>query len=256
MTAMTSRSATTLDPQRYFELIDADTDRLLEMGERGLRQQVPSCAGWDVAEVVWHVAGVYEHKTRVLADNAWPEQWPPADFEGKEEIGFLQDARAHLFEEFARHDVDEQTQTFGADSTVAFWVRRMAHEIAVHRYDGELAHGDPTDIPVDEAIDGIDEVLTVMLGGPWWEEQYRTSHPVDALVAVESDALRWVCDIREKQVTVSSEGDAGEVAATVSGSPMHVFLWLWGRLDDDAVELSGDSAVLREFRARLVECSG
>jgi hypothetical protein len=128
---------TTLPAQRYFELIDSDTERLLEMGERGLTEPVPSCPGWDVAEVVWHTAGVYEHKVRVMADNAWPDPWPPPDFDGRPELDFLRGAKDDLFAEFARHDIEEPTTTFGADSTIGFWARRMALEAAVHRYDAE-----------------------------------------------------------------------------------------------------------------------
>ena len=62
----------------------------------------------------------------------------------------------------------------------------MALEAAVHRYDAELAHRDPTPVADDLAVDGIDEVLRVMLAGPWWAERVETEHPVDAVVAVES----------------------------------------------------------------------
>lgn len=246
---------TQLTPERYFELIDADTDRLVTMGERGLKSPVPACEGWDVAEVLWHVAGVYEHKVRVMADGAFPDPWPPADFEDKDEIGFLRDAKAHLFEEFARHELADKTATFGADTTIRFWVRRMACEIAVHRYDGEAAHGDPTPIPDDIALDGIDEMLHVMLAARWWAERVQTAHPVGALVAMEAGGHRWVCDVQEKAVRVS-DGASTPAAVTISGAPEQVFLWVWGRVGDDAVTFSGDEAAGHEFRARLVECTG
>nr|MBA2444298.1 maleylpyruvate isomerase family mycothiol-dependent enzyme [Nocardioidaceae bacterium] len=223
-----------LTPERYLELIDADTERLIAMGERGLTEKVPCCPGWDVAEVVWHTAGVYEHKVRVMADNAWPDPWPPADFDQREELAFLREAKNDLFEELSRHDVAEETTTFGTDRTIGFWIRRMAHEVAVHRYDAELAHGDTTPIDPELCIDGIDEVLRVMLAGPWWVDRVQTQHPVDALVAVESDGHTWVCDVREKEVLVSAV-DGAERTAAVSGAPEQVFLWLWGRAGDEAV---------------------
>lgn len=246
---------TQLSPQRYFELIDSDTDRLVAMGQRGLKAAVPGCPGWDVGEVVWHVATVYEHKIRVMADNAFPEAWPPTwDFRDDEEIAFLQSAKARLFEEFARHEIGEQTQTFGADTTIAFWARRMACEIAIHRYDGEQAHDDTTPIPADIAIDGIDEMLHVMLAGPWWKERVQTDHPVDALVAIEAGGHRWVCDVQRASVTVTPDAPAPAVAMIV-GDPEAVFLWMWGRVGDDAVAFSGDQTIALEFRDRLAECA-
>jgi uncharacterized protein (TIGR03083 family) len=247
---------TRLSPERYFELLDADTERLIALGERGLKEQVPSCPGWDVAEVVWHVAVVYEHKARVMADNAWPEPWPPADFDERDELAFLREAKENLFAEFSRHDIAEQTTTFSTDdSSIGFWARRMALEAAVHRYDAELAHGDPTPIADDLALDGIDEVLRVMLGGPWWDGRVDTQHPVDAVLGVESDGLHWSCDVRRTTVDISV-GRTVPPSAVVSGEPMRVFLWLWGRLDDDAVDVTGGPDVVAEFRRRIAECLG
>jgi uncharacterized protein (TIGR03083 family) len=249
-------TSTLLTPERYFELIDSDTERLLALGERGLEEQVPSCPGWDVAEVVWHVAVVYEHKARVMADNAWPDPWPPADFDGRAEIAFLREARDDLFAEFSRHDIAEQTTTFSTDdSTIGFWARRMALEAAVHRYDAELAHGDPTPIADDLSLDGIDEVLRVMLGGTWWDGRVDTEHPVDAVISVDSGGAHWSCDVRRASVDISTDRGA-PASAGVAGEPMQVFLWLWGRRGDESVELTGDAHAVAEFRLRIAECLG
>ena len=130
----------------------------------------------------------------------------------------------------------------------------MALEAAVHRYDVELAHGQPTPIPDDLATDGIDEVLQVMLAGPWWDGRVDTAHPVEAPVAVEAAARRWLCDVRQRSVSVVRDEQA-PAAATVHGAPMQVFLWLWGRSDDTTIGVRGDAGVAREFRARITECT-
>jgi uncharacterized protein (TIGR03083 family) len=245
---------TSLSPERYFELIDRDTERLALMGERGLEAAVPACPGWIVADVVSHTAMVYEHKVRVLGEGAFPKDWPPPDFESREPIGALRDAKQHLFAEFDRHELTDATTTFGSDTTVRFWLRRMALEVAVHRYDGEQAHDDPTPVPDDLALDGIDEMLRVMLGGPWWNsDEWQTEFPIEGVVAIESGGLRWLCDLRQHSVTIS-QGD-GPASATVAGEPARVFLWLWGRLDDEAVEFTGDRDVAAAFRARIAEVS-
>lgn len=244
---------TALKPSRYLELIDSDTQRLLHVAERGLATPVPSCPGWTVADLVTHIGDVYQHKVRVMTDRAWPKPWPPA-FDTTDPLTFLRDSVADLFEEFSRRDPAEPTLTFSPnDSTVLFWIRRMAHEVSVHRYDGELAHGDPTPIPDDEAIDGIDELLYLMLEVDESEE-VSTDHPVDALVVVESAGHRWLCDVRARSVAVS-DSDTAAAAVTISGSALPVFLWLWGRADDDLVTLAGDAGALGEFRSRLVECT-
>jgi uncharacterized protein (TIGR03083 family) len=243
---------TALEPERYFALIDADTERMLEIAGRGLDADVPSCPGWTVANVVSHQAMVYAHKVRVMADNAWPDPWPPAELRGRPPLEFLRDAKDELFHEFARHDVGEQTTTFGDDTSVMFWVRRMALEVAVHRIDAELAHDAITPIPDDLATDGVDEILTVMLHGDWAEWGAKTEHPVDATVAVEAGGLRWRCAASEAVVDVV-RGSSEPVQATVAGAPSDVFLWLWGRRGDEAVDLAGDARAARELRLRLAE---
>lgn len=250
------RTPSRLEPQFYFESIDGDTERLLEVAARGLDAPVPCCPGWTVADVARHVGEVYEHKARVMADNAWPDPWPPADLAELQPLDLLTDAKAHLFAEFANHLITDETTTFSVDDqTIAFWARRMALEIAVHRFDAERAHDDVTTIPDELAVDGIDEVLKVMLAGPWWTSLVTTRYPVSEYVTVTSGGHRWVCDVQANEVTVTDGGPA-EVAATVTGDPMAVFLWLWGRVGDDQVTVTGDHQVAAEFRARLAECTG
>jgi uncharacterized protein (TIGR03083 family) len=244
---------TALAPERYFELIDADTERMLEAGALGLDAAVPSCPGWTVSDVVAHQAMVYAHKVRVMADNGWPDPWPPEELEGRAPLDFLREAKDDLFQEFSRHDTAEQTTTFGDDTSVMFWVRRMALEVAVHRTDVELAHDALTPIPDDLAADGVDEILEVMLHGNWAEWGATTQHPVDASVAVETGGLRWLSQVTEPLVDVVV-GGAGDADGTVSGAPADVFLWLWGRRGDDAVQLSGDRGAVSEFRLRVAEC--
>jgi uncharacterized protein (TIGR03083 family) len=246
--------STALAPERYFALIDADTERMLEVAARGLSQPVPSCPGWTVADVVTHTSYVYVHKVRVMADGGWPDAWPPATYDDLEPIEFLRQAKDELFEEFARHDPSEQTATFGADSTIMFWARRMALEIAVHRYDVELAHDEVTEVADDVALDGIDELLKVFLAGDYLDPDDPTEHPVNAAIAISAGGHQWVADVRDKHIAVTD--GPGDVAATVSGSPSDVFLWMWGRRHDAAVDLGGDGEVIGEFRARLVECQG
>lgn len=251
---------TRLAPARYFQLIDSDTERLLEMASRGLGADVPSCPGWTVADLVSHVAHVYEHKVRTMADAAMPKPWPPADFEGREPIAFLRAAKDDLFVEYSRHDLDEPTATFSAeDTTIAFWVRRMALEIAIHRTDGEQAYGSVTPVPADEAVDGVDEVLTVMLAGPWWADGW-SEHPVNARVDLVVDDRCWRCELDSTSATVTRitepEATRSAAAASIRADPEAMFLWLWGRAPDSAVAVAGDAGVAAQFRLRIKECTG
>ena len=76
--------------------------------------------------------------------------------------------------------------------------------------------------------------------GDYLDPDDPTEHPVDAAVAIEAGGRRWVADVRGKQINVSD--GIGDSVATVSGAPADVFLWLWGRRGDDAVDFDGDSS--------------
>jgi len=250
---------TALAPERYFALIDDDTERMLAVADGSTTATVPSCPEWTVADLVEHTGYVYLHKVRVMADGAFPADWPPTTYADLPPLELLRTAKDELFEEFSRHDVTEQTATFGADTTIGFWARRMALEIAVHRYDAELAAGDVTEVPDDLAIDGIDEILTVMLASGYGDPEFARAHPVDGTVAIESGGLRWLATLdgtTTVTVVVGPVSSPSTAVATASGDPDAVFLWLWGRLPDDAVTLTGDAEALVGFRARLRETLG
>jgi hypothetical protein len=124
----------------------------------------------------------------------------------------------------------------------------MAQETAVHRVDVELAVGKPTPVDAELAVDGVDEILLLMLAGDWSED------PEDAAtgqhVAISTGGRTWLVTLEEKSIGVTEDGDAGD--ATVGGDPADVLLWLWGRLADEDVTRSGDEDALRLLRSRLV----
>jgi uncharacterized protein (TIGR03083 family) len=248
-------SDTALTPERYLDLLRSDSDRLVAMGERGLDAAVPSCPGWTVADLLRHTAEVYEHKIKVMQLCDWPDPWPPDDFETREPVGFLKSATDRLFEEFAQHSPNDKTITFfpGAD-TVIFWIRRMAQEAVVHRYDGELAHDETTPAANDLAVDGVDEVLRVFLGDPDWADYDVIKRAVEAVILLRTDGHEWCADVRDKVATIASTGDGmANPAATIQADPGNLLMWLWGRAPLDVLTIDGDRDVVTEFRARLVE---
>ncbi len=237
----------------YLEQVRAESARLGEVGRMGLDAAVPCCPGWTVESVVRHVATVYLHKVEVLRLGALPDPWPP-DFGERDALVLYDEARAAIVDALESAGTELETWTFNPDDkTSGFWYRRMALESVVHRIDVEQAHDVVTPIDPSLALDGIDEVLYPNLAGPWWEEG-DTAHPVDAAVRITADGRSWTVRADATSVVVS-QGMEGEVAAEIFGSAEAVFLWLWGRLDASAIRSAGSEDVVREFRARVAECT-
>jgi uncharacterized protein (TIGR03083 family) len=238
---------------RFLEHVKAESARLGEVARMGLDAPVPSCPGWTVDDVVRHVAQVYDHKVEVLKLGALPDPWPP-DSSGRESLQWYDEARTALVAALEAAGTEAQTWTFNPrDSTSGFWYRRMAHESLVHRIDVEQAHDVVTPIDPDLALDGIDEVLYPTLGGPWWEEG-DTEFPIDATLRITALGRSWTIRADATSVDVQ-QGAEGETAAEIFGDPAPIYLWLWGRVGEDAIQSVGDPNVVRAFRGRISEAT-
>ena len=128
----------------------------------------------------------------------------------------------------------------------------MAHETAIHGADAELTFGGATRLDAGLAVDGIDEILRVMLAGDWSEAPSPESS--GQLIAVAGGNRTWVVTLEPTEIRVIEAPTAG-VSATVGGDPSNVDLWLWGRAADEAVEVSGEPSVARLLRKRLVDAT-
>jgi uncharacterized protein (TIGR03083 family) len=238
----------------YVRLQRADGARLREVAEFGLDAAVPSCPGWRVADVVGHTAEVYAHKVACTRLQAAPEPWPPPEHAGREPLELFDDSLGELLAMFEYEGPEAPSHTWWPpDQSVGFWIRRMAQESAVHRVDVELAHGVPTPVDAELAVDGIDELLVMMLAGDEWAE-HGTKHPVDATIRITSQGRSWTVQADADAVLVDRSAD-GDADAEVAGDPSELYLWLWGRTDDSSLVVTGDSAAVRELRRRLGEAT-
>jgi uncharacterized protein (TIGR03083 family) len=226
----------------------------------GMDAPVPSCPGWEVADLVTHVAEVYLHKTAAMRLNTWPDPWPPAGLEDEPQLELLARAYGELTTEFAARSADSAAKTWHEpDQTVGFWIRRMAQETVIHRIDAELAAGGRvTPVPDDLAIDGVDEVLKLFLGygSVAWPEEYaelKDGHPETAdgteSIVVEAGPVSWTVRPSPSGVTVTDGADTSARAIVTSVSSEKMLLWLWGRGDD--VTVGGDE-VWGDYLRRLL----
>lgn len=243
-----------LDFPTYVRLVSAEAARLREVALMGLEAQVPSCPDWSVADLVHHVAEVYLHKVACTRLQRGPEPWPPPEHTGRAPVELFDEGLAELLTMFATHGPDDPSHTWwDPEQTVGFWMRRMALETAVHRLDAELAHDVVTPVDPALALDGIDELLVMMLAGDDWAE-HGTAEPVDAAVRVSAVGRSWTVTASAGRVDVVP-GATGEVAVEVAGEPDAVFGWLWGRRSPEELVLAGDPDVALAFRRRVSEAT-
>lgn len=233
----------------FLKTLAADSELLVDTARRDIDARVPSCEGWTVRDAVEHVAGVYEHQIAAInlagpKPDPWPPEWP-AD---RDPLVWFADARLRLVETLTTVDSDAPAWTWlPTDQTAGFWIRRMAQETAVHRVDIQLATGNPTPVDEDLAVDGIDEVLVLMLDDDW--DEFPQPGLTGAVMVATGDRSWRVTMTADAVVVSSSDGTSAD--AVVEGDPSPLLLWLWGRAPGSVVRIAGDAEAAERLRRRL-----
>jgi len=245
-----------MTPEDYLRHLRSDAARLRDVAARDLSASVPSCPEWDVAALVRHTASVYAHKVACMRLLRRPDdgEWATEPSDGDLLAWFDRELTTLCAELSSRDAADPSHTWYPPDQTVGFWHRRMAQETVVHRYDAELALGDPTPIDEELAVDGIDEVLVVFLGGPWYVDE-PVEDATGRSVLVSSGGRTWHVTLGRDAVPVSTDDTAGATELVVTGPPGDTLLWLWGgRVGDDVVTIDGPTDLAAELRSRLDYC--
>ena len=256
-----------LPAHRYLELIRIDGNLMADTAASlTLEVNVPTCPGWTVRDAVLHTAVVYLHKISCTRFGVSPDPWPPDSWPSEDAeadpVGFLRRCLGELLTELESRDPASPSATWWPpDQTVGFWCRRMALETAVHRVDVESAASAISAVDPDLALDGVDELIEMMLGGDWSDVEEDEWAGVDP-EAGAGRALDLVSGQRRWRVTpyadrIDYAGVYGEPVsgsppeATISGEASDLFLWMWGRLPDSVLRVEGDAGLVQAVRDRL-----
>lgn len=241
-----------MEPDAWIAALETEGGRIAATDPEALAVAVPTTPGWTVADVIGHLGGVHRWAASYLA--AGPEfgrHRPPPAPSGPEVLAWYRSGLDELLAEIARHDPAEPTRSFAGTAIVAFWLRRQAHETAIHRWDVDHAlHGDDA-VPIDTAlaIDGIDEWLTFFVsrfltvkGSGIPSDLVGTSlhlHCTDDDRA--EGAGEWVLRLAGDRVEVEHTHAKGDAA--VRGPASDLVLAVWHRLPLDRVDVVGDAAL-------------
>jgi len=149
----------------------------------------------------------------------------------------------------APEDLKAMTFLNDAPAPRQFWARRQAHETAMHGVDaqaaalGRLPTAAETSITPAFAEDGLDELLRGFFTRG--KSKLFEGNEYTVLVAPDDSERRWLLHIAER-MTVASGDATDDADATLSGSPIELYLALWNR--GDAVRATGRPEVLAAWR--------
>jgi uncharacterized protein (TIGR03083 family) len=214
-----------------------------------LDARVPSCPDWSLGDLADHVGGFAIAWTHVLCEGTGN---PKPSFDTRDPgvdaamwFGPIGDG---LVRELRAATPDLHVWTWVRDQqNAAFVARRSAHELAVHRFDAQLARGTPAPLDGELAADGIEEIFVMIEA--WREREHSaassgygrgsgetlhlhaTDRPAEWLILLDPDALR-----------VRREHAKGDLAVRASVSDLE--LTLYQRPTVGPVERFGDEGAL------------
>jgi uncharacterized protein (TIGR03083 family) len=238
-----------MDRSTYLESLASDADAFYAAVARtSLDVPVAACPGWSLEDLVYHVGEVHHFWGDVVARQVLrpDEVEEPARPSSAAVVGWANAETDRLRAVLASAHPATRVWTWLKQQDVAFVVRRMAQETAVHRWDAERAARAPSPIAAALASDGIDEFLTFMLPD------------ARAGVARLAGSIHLHCTDTPGEWLVRPGDDGAPVVtpehakgdAAMRGAASDLLLVLWRRLGLDAIDVIGDRSVAEGFVAR------
>ena len=208
-------------------------------GGPDLDRPVPTCPNWTVTDLLTHLWGVQSWAREIVRTRERAMVPVPHD-DPTHAIADFVDGISNFLVAMRSVVADEDCWTFGPPPRKSgFWVRRQAHEHAVHRVDLESAFGTIPTFTPDFAADGVHEVVTM-----FYPRQLRSGRiePVDGAIALHATDTGDTWQL----------GD-GDPVATVHAAAGDLYLGLWKRLDLlENSQLDGDRAAAEHLLGRAI----
>ncbi|SBW22415.1 hypothetical protein FDG2_2601 [Candidatus Protofrankia californiensis] len=144
-------------------------------------------------------------------------------------------------------DPDSETWTFSSTGNrrVAWWNRRLAVEVAIHRWDAEHAvaadgGASPNPLNGDVAAAGIEEFMIEFLPGLLSQEAIEELNGTLHLHATDGPTEWWI-DLGAAGTAVSQHAKAD---TAIRGTRSDLLLWLMNRSSSDSLEVIGRQGLL------------
>jgi uncharacterized protein (TIGR03083 family) len=208
---------------------------------------VPTCPGWTLSDLVRHLGeGRYVWAATVAAGPADAKAAPtdiPAVPEDREAISaWLAASTQALLDALHKAGPDRGCWTWWGRSqspeTTGAVARHQLHEIAMHTYDAQLAAGAAQPMPVEVALDAVEEFL-VTVGAttiPW-------PHKPGAVDFHAAEGVSWRQAVSADGVVITRLPVPGDAqvppTTTLRGTAEELALVLYGRGPVESLTVDG-----------------
>lgn len=220
---------------------------------------VVSCPGWTVPDLVRHLGSVFawmrSHVSRGVTSPPDHLRSSEATFDvpaWPDTVGWYTEQYTRLIELLDTLDPEMPAwNPMLQPKKAVFWHRRAAHETAVHRWDAQFAVGGAEPVEAKLAADGIGEVLDS------WLPSGRRKGPNDRQgvvhLAATDIAQEWYVRLRGAGIALLDtatlfDSDDHHTRVKAAGTASDLLLALYGRVQFDVVDVTGDATLLACLR--------
>ena len=252
-----------LSDGRYTAELRGCTAALATIACADLTRPVPACPGWTMRELATHVGRGHRWAAELVATRASqvisPRDVPDGKLpDGRAEQEAWLNASADLVAGKVAAAPDVPVWTFIGSRPARFWLRRRAHEAAVHLMDAQLAAGQEISLATDLAADGVAEWLELVAANPEAAAglaQARADRGDSETLHVHATdpgldgGGEWL--IHRTTDGITAEPGHAKADVAVRGAAARLLAVLTRRLEpsDPAVEVFGDETLLTDWLA-------
>jgi uncharacterized protein (TIGR03083 family) len=224
----------------------ADGRDLLAAAETDWSRPVPHCPDWDAAELVGHMGTILAWMDAIVTTgervSRRDRETPPAGH-----AALAAWYSAHLDRTvgvLTATPADSPAWTFSSlgDHRAGWWRRRLAVELAIHRWDAQhAANPGAAPPPLDAGVAGagIEEFLTEFLPGLLAQPDVTGLAGTLCLHATDGPG-DWLFDLSARAVAQAGPATAD---ATVQGTRSDLLLWLTNREPAASITVAGRPGV-------------
>ena len=221
-------------PERHLSELIRNVDALealARQSENTLGRSVPACPGWTLDSLFGHLGSIERWAANVVRTGKYVEEAAPPT---ERAASWFLEGLPEFLATMTSLDPAAPCWNFGPPPrTAGFWLRRQAHEHAIHLVDARQASGlaEP-EFAEDFLLDGIDEALAMF--APRQLRLQRMADPGKAVTFRVPGGAAWTFG-------------TGNVEAEVTAPPREMYLGLWGRsnlLEKAALDGDADLATL------------
>lgn len=213
---------------------------------------VPTCPDWTLQDLTTHLAEFCGWWTGVLCEGtgaAKPDFPQPGPDERRPEwfASWFGEQAALVVEHLRRAEVDTKVWTWDpSNPTAAFVARRVAHELAIHRFDAQAARSTMEPIEPALANDGIEEIFTMIAARRAAGREGGAGMGETLLLRASDTGGVWTITLTPDGTLVDRQTSTSDLA--VRGPVSDLELLLYQRPPLAKMESVGEYTVLEAWR--------